>query len=126
MLLPLPAVGEEEDEGDPREELISGWSSTASSGKPRDARQGSGSAVAVRARHAAGEEGPLPLAPATLFDLMDALNRVMSRMPETQVYEVRGELYDVEDKMALITRIIAEDGAVSFTTLLSRCRARAR
>jgi segregation and condensation protein A len=68
--------------------------------------------------------GPLPLAPATLFDLLDALNRVMSRLPESAVYEVEGEVYDVEDKMALIASTVAEHGEASFTALLLRCRAR--
>ena len=71
------------------------------------------------------EMGPLPLAPATLFDLLDALNRVMARIPEQSVYEVEGEAYDVEDKMSLIAGAVAEQGSVSFEELLLRCRARA-
>jgi segregation and condensation protein A len=67
----------------------------------------------------------LPLAKATLFDLLDALNRVMSRTPEATVYEVQGEIYDVEDKMARITAEVGERGSMSFTELLLRCRARA-
>jgi segregation and condensation protein A len=71
------------------------------------------------------EAGPLPLAPATLFDLLDALNRVMSRVPEQAAYEVQGEVYDVEDKMSLIARTVAELGSVSFSTLMQSCRVRA-
>ncbi|MEK7331158.1 MAG: segregation/condensation protein A [Candidatus Eisenbacteria bacterium] len=129
MLLPLPAVGEEEEEGDPREELVQ---------RLLEYRQFKEAAGTLKGREAErrllyergmlpGEDevGPLPLAPATLFDLLDALNRVMSRVPEQTVYEVQGDLYDVEEKMSLIARTVAEQGAVSFSTLMQSCRARA-
>ena len=129
MLLPLPAVGEEEDEGDPREELVQ---------RLVEYRQFKEAAGTLKLREedrrqlyergmlpGEDEAGPLPLAPATLFDLLDALQRVMARVPERAVYEVRAEAYDVEDKLALIARLVAEDGAVLFSTLLFRCRARA-
>ena len=129
MLLPLPGVGEEEDEGDPREELVQ---------RLIEYRQFKEAAGTLQIREADrrrlfergmvpgdDEMGPLPLAPVTLFDLLDALNRVMSRVPEQTVYEVQGELYDVEDKMTLIASTVAEQGTVSFTDLLLRCRARA-
>lgn len=129
MLLPLPAAGEEEDEGDPREELVQ---------RLLEYRQFKAAAGTLKGRETErrllyergmlpGEDevGPLPLAPATLFDLLDALNRVMSRVPEQAVYEVQGDLYDVEEKMSLIARTVAEQGAVSFSTLMQSCRARA-
>ncbi len=129
MLLPLPAVGEEEDEGDPREELVQ---------RLVEYRQFKEAAGTLKLREedrrllfergmlpGDDEMGPLPLAPATLFDLLDALNRVMSRVPVPTVYEVQGELYDVEDKMSLIASTVAENGSVSFVDLLLRCRVRA-
>ncbi len=129
MLLPLPAVGEEEEEGDPREELVL---------RLVEYRQFKEAAGTLRLREGErrllyergmipGEDemGPLPLAPATLFDLMDALHRVMSRVPEAPVYEVQAETYDVEEKMTQIARSVAEQGTVSFTELLLRCRVRA-
>jgi len=129
MLLPLPGVGEEEEEGDPREELVQ---------RLIEYRQFKEAAGTLQTREADrrrlfergmvpsdDEMGPLPLAPATLFDLLDALNRVMARIPEQTVYEVQGDLYDVEDKMTLIASTVAERGSVSFTELLMRCRARA-
>jgi segregation and condensation protein A len=129
MLLPLPAAGEEEEEGDPREELVQ---------RLVEYRQFKEAAGTLKEKEAGrrllfergmlpdeGEMGPLPLAPATLFDLLDALNRVMLRMPEQSVYEVQGDLYDVEDKMSLIASLAAETGRISFESLLLRCRARA-
>ena len=130
MLLPLPAVGAEEEEGsDPREELVQ---------RLVEYRQFKEAAGTLKSREedrrqlfergmVPGEEeaGPLPLAPATLFDLLDALNRVMARIPEHAVYEVQAEAYDVEDKMSFIARTVAEQGGVSFFVLMERCRARA-
>jgi segregation and condensation protein A len=46
-------------------------------------------------------------------------------VPETTVYEVQGEIYDVEEKMSQIARSVAEQGKLSFTELLLRCRVRA-
>jgi segregation and condensation protein A len=70
------------------------------------------------------EAGPLPLAPATLFDLLDALNRVMLRVPEQGVYAVQGEVYDVEEKMSLIARTVAEEGRLLFSAVMQQARAR--
>ncbi len=129
MLLPLPSVGEEDDEGDPREELVQ---------RLIEYRQFKEAAGTLKSRESdrrllfergmlpgEDEAGPLPLAPATLFDLLDALNRVMLRVPEQTVYEVQGDIFDVEDKMSLIARTVAEEGSISFTTLMHNCRARA-
>jgi segregation and condensation protein A len=129
MLLPLPGLGEEEeDEGDPREELVQ---------RLIEYRQFKEAAGTLKGReddrrqlHERGmlpgedEMGPLPLAPASLFDLLDALNRVMSRLPDQSVYEVQGEVYDLDEKMALIASLAAEGGRLTFESLLLRCRVR--
>ena len=129
MLLPLPAPGEEdEDEGDPREELVQRlleYRQFKEAAGTLKEREGERRQLFERGMLPGDDEmGPLPLAPATLFDLLDALNRVMSRLPEQTVYEVQGEIYDVEEKMALIASLAAEQGAMSFESLLLRCRAR--
>ena len=129
MLLPLPGPGEEEDEGDPREELVQRlveyrqFKEAAGTLKDREAER----RMLFERGMVPGENeaGPLPLASVTLFDLLDALNRMMSRLPEPAVYDVRAEAYDVEDKMSLIARTVAEQGSVSFTALMMACRARA-
>ena len=128
MLLPLPQSGEEEDEGDPREELVQRLveyrTFKEAAGTLKD-MESARRLVFERGMVPGDDEmGPLPLAPATLFDLLDALNRIMSRLPDPAVYEVQGEIYDVEDKMALIASMVAEHGEASFTDLLLRCRAR--
>ena len=71
MLLPTPAVGEEEDEGDPREELVQRLveyrqfkeAAGTLKGREEDRRQ-----LYERGMLPGPDEaGPLPLAPATLF-----------------------------------------------------------
>src|SRR4029079_17803054 len=95
MLLPLPAVGEEEDEGDPREELVQRlveyrqYKEAAGTLKHREEER---RLLYERGMLPADDEmGPLPLAPATLFDLLTALNRVLARVPERVVYDVQAE-----------------------------------
>lgn len=129
MLLPLPAPGEEEDEGDPREELVQRlveyrqFKEAAGTLKLKEEER----RVLYERGMVPGEDemGPLPLAPATLFDLLDALHRVMARAPgEPVVYEVASEIYDVEDKMSLIAQRAAEEGSLDFAELLGQCRVR--
>jgi segregation and condensation protein A len=128
MLLPLPQ-GEEEEEGDPREELVQRlveyrqFKEAASTLKVReDERRQLFERGMVPGED---EAGPLPLAPATLFDLLDALNRVLARVPEPTIYEVRAQVYEVDDKMDLIRRVVGDGTRVSFFELLSRCHVRA-
>jgi segregation and condensation protein A len=128
MLLPLPASGEEEDEGDPREELVQ---------RLVEYRQFKEAANTLRLREderrllftrgmlpGEDEAGRLPLAPATLFDLLGALDRVMARVPVPAVYAVESEAHSVEDKLALIVEVLRERGRVPFEELLLRCRSR--
>jgi segregation and condensation protein A len=129
MLLPLPAVGaEDEDEGDPREELVQRlveYRQFKEAAGTLQSREKERRMLFERGMVPSEEDaGPLPLAPATLFDLLDALNRVMSRIPEPSVYEVRAETWSVEDKLSLIATAVAERGSVSFAELLMRCRSR--
>jgi segregation and condensation protein A len=128
MLLPLPAVGEEEQPGDPREELVQ---------RLVEYRQFKEAASALRGHEderrllfergmLPGEEdaGPLPLARVSLFDLLDALNRLLSRVPEITSYEVEAETFAVEDKIELLTVTLRRRGRLSFEELLAGCRSR--
>jgi len=127
MLLPVPEPGEEE-EGDPREELVQ---------RLLEYRQFKEAAGTLREREekrrllfergmTPDEEdaGPLPLAPVNLFALLDALDRVLARLPERNVLEMSGEAYDIEDKMALLVTRARRAGRLSFTLLLEECKSR--
>ena len=93
MLLPLPAVGEEEEEGDPREELVQRlieYRQFKEAAETLKSSEGERRLLFERGMVPGEDEaGPLPLAPATLFDLLDALNRVMSRVPEQRCTKSR-------------------------------------
>jgi segregation and condensation protein A len=129
MLLPLPAVGEEEEEGDPREELVQ---------RLVEYRQFKEAAQTLKLKEeerrllyergmvpGEDETGPLPLAPATLFDLLDALNRVLARVPEQVQYEIEAEAFSVDEKMEVIGDELHRHATLSFTQMLGRCRTRA-
>jgi segregation and condensation protein A len=128
MLLPLPAVGEEEVPGDPREELVQRlveyrqFKEAASTLKDREAER----RLVFERGMLPGEDdaGPLPLARVSLFDLLDALNHVLSRVPEPTSYEIEAETFAVEDKMELLTATLRRRGRLSFEELLAGCRSR--
>jgi segregation and condensation protein A len=130
LLLPQPAVGSpEEEEGDPRDELVQRlieyrqFKEAASSLKAREEERRQLFERGMVPRE--DELGPLPLASATLFDLLDALNRVLERVPEATVYQVEAEVFAVDDKMEAIANALAERGEVSFAELMLRCHVRA-
>jgi len=128
MLLPLPQLGEEEQPGDPREELVlrlveyRQFKEAASTLKGREEER----RLVYERGMLPGEDevGPLPLARVSLFDLIDALNHVLSRVPEPAVYEVEAETFGVEDKMELLTATLRRRGRLSFVELLAGCRSR--
>ena len=128
MLLPLPSTTDDEEEGDPREELVQRLIEYR---LYKEAAVGLGeSEVVRRTPHERGnpptedDAGPLPLAPATLFDLLGALQRVMTRRAEEPVYAVETEGYDIEEMMSLLARTAAEEGQVRFSDVMRRARAR--
>jgi segregation and condensation protein A len=128
MLLPLPSSREEEDEGDPREELVQRlieYRLYKEASEGLQGREGVRRSLHERGQVPSEDDaGPLPLAPATLFDLIGALQRVMARTPERVVYSVQTEAYDVEEKMSLIARTVAEEGRLLFSTVMQRAVAR--
>ncbi len=127
MLLPVPTT-EEEEVGDPREELVQRlleyrqYKEVAGTLKLREEDR----RLLYERGILPGEEeaGPLPLQPATLFDLLDALNRVLSRIPEKSPYEVQAETFTLEERMAALRRMLEEEDRVDFTRLLEGCAVR--
>ena len=126
MLLPVPKSDSEGDEGDPREELVQRlieYRLFKEASETMKEKEGIRRVMFERGMVPTEDDaGPLPLAPATLFDLLEALNRVLARKPERVVYSVQTEVYDIEDKMSLIARTVAEEGGLSFAQLISTAR----
>ena len=128
MLLPLPAMGEEELPGDPREELVQRlveyrqFKEAAGTLKTREDERRSMYERGMLPGEA--ETGPLPLARVSLFDLLEALNRVMARVQEPTIYEIHAESYAVEDKIEMLTAALRSRGRLSFVELLTGCRSR--
>jgi segregation and condensation protein A len=127
MLLPAPP-SLAEDEVDPREELVQ---------RLLEYRQFKEAAGTLKSREESrrllyergrvpddADAGPLPLAPATLFHLLDALNRVLVRLPARTVLELEAEAYDIEEKIARIQSRVLVAGRLAFETLLGECRTR--
>jgi segregation and condensation protein A len=71
-----------------------------------------------------GDAGPLPLASVTLFDLLDALDRVLTKLPERNVIQMEAEAYDLEEKMALLGGMVRDAGRLSFGRVMGECRSR--
>ena len=83
MLLPLPSTQEDEDEGEPREELVQRlieYRLYKEAAEGMQGREGERRSLHERGMVPTEDDaGPLPLAPANLFDLLEALQRVMAR-----------------------------------------------
>ena len=127
MLLPTPPPGEEE-EIDPRDELVQRLLEYRQFKEASETLRGREERRRLEYERGAtpdeSEAGPLPLAPATLFHLLDALNRVLSRLPQKSVMELQGEAYDIEEKIERIHGRVVNAGRMSFATLLEECRSR--
>ena len=131
MLLPLPAAGEEEEEGDPREELVQRlveyrqFKEAAGTLKLRGGR----APPALRARHGAGRGRRRPAA-ARPGDAVRSARRAQPRARAGAGPDgLRGpgaRSYDVEDKIALIARSLVGARSVRFIRPTApRCRIRA-
>ena len=127
MLLPVPP-SLDEDEIDPRDELVQRlleYRQFKEVSGTLKSREESRRLSYERGRLPDDDEaGPLPLAPATLFHLLDALNRVLIRLPKSTVLELEAEAYDIEEKIARIHSRVLVAGRLSFETLLAECRNR--
>jgi segregation and condensation protein A len=129
MLLPLPATNDEgEEEGDPREELVQRlleYRLYKEAAETMQTREGERRTWATRGMVPTEDDaGPLPLAPANLFDLIGALQRVMARKRDPVIYTVQTEGYDIEEKMSWIAQNVAEIGELRFSSIMSSARAR--
>jgi segregation and condensation protein A len=124
MLLPSEPDGEEEEGEDPRAELVrqllqyKQFKEAAYDLQDRERlwREVYRRAPLLAATPVESEETPLEL---TLFDLMDALQDVVRRVPSKALLELTADHMTVKDRMNYILERLEESAAVPFEMLFS-------
>jgi len=124
MLLPIEPTDqdddEEEDEIDPRAELIRRLLEYQ---KYKDAAEQLGSRAVVgrdvfgRGSDGPRATGPAPLASMQLFKLLDAFKRVLDRADAELAFEVTTEGVSIQERMGQLVEILRERREVSFEAL---------
>jgi len=122
MLLPGPAEGEEEEEGeDPRKELVDRlleyerFKEAARSLEDRDILERD---VFLRTSSENGQEEELEL---SLFELIEAMQQVLRRSSQELIHEITLERTSVEEKITeILDRLSRCGGEVDFRSLFER------
>lgn len=130
MLLPAEdQPGDEEDGPDPRAELVRRLLEYKrfKEAAAQLADQGRIWREMFTREPAAAEPPPaedLPLEHLTLFDLVDALQGVLSRLPAAQCLEIMPDNLTVQDRMNAILEALEREESVTFVSLFERDRHR--
>ncbi len=125
MLLPKPPPEEEEpgEELDPREELIRRlleYQKYKVAAEALNMQRVRGRDVFLRGSDPERPTGPAPLADATLFQLMDALSRIMERTRNKQAFEVSSDRISIQDRIQEITERIRATQRTTFESLFDQ------
>lgn len=118
----LPRRDEEDEEEDPRDELVRNLleyrkfkkAAEHLAGKEKDMMKVYRRPAPDNAKELRDETAPLDL---SVFDLMDAFRNILSELKKDVTYRVVGEQYSVEDKLILIREKIDNSSEVLFTEL---------
>jgi len=130
LLLPVTRPGEEDDEdGDPREELVRRLleykrykeAAQALQGKSSDREQFFGRGQDYGFLDQAGEEEPPELS-LSLFDLLRAVNNVLEEMRSEGTHHVYTEMYTVEGQEEQIVHRIDREERFRFIELFSEMK----
>jgi|GEM_PF-94352 len=120
----LPTWPEDEDEEDPRGELVL---QLLEYRRFKEAALALKHQEAERRRHYARgtvprveNDAPVELAPLSHFALIDVMKDILSRAGEEFFYEVQLEDVTLEEKMALVSRELETKGRIHFVDLVSR------
>jgi segregation and condensation protein A len=124
MLLPAPPTDQDDDglefEGDPREELVRRlleYQKYKAAAETLAGRGLAGRDVFTRGAPAEEAKGEAPLGGMTLFHLLDAFNRVLSRANADFSREIMAERITIQDRMQEIFDLLTERRRVTFDEL---------
>lgn len=124
MLLPEPPKGQEddplEDQIDPREELVRRlleYQKYKVAAEQLASRGIAGRDVFTRGAPAEEAKGDAPLGNMTLFQLLDAFNRVLKRANAELSREITAERVTIQDRMQEILDLLKERKRVDFEEL---------
>ncbi len=128
MLLPPEEAEEDEDEGgDPREELIrrlQEYQRYKEASEDLAKRELLNRDVFTRSSEATPEFEPDSLVKVSPFDLMAAFHRVLERLPEAEVHQVTVEEISVRERMSFILDMLHRKTKVDFHSLFADASSR--
>ncbi len=130
MLLPPDPLAQEEEDEDPRGELVrrleeyKKFKEIAEQLKNKEGYRQDlfGRRIDEQAMDDLREDAKEVLIEATLFDLINALSQALKKVPETTTYEITKEEFTVEQKIHAILHILIEQKSVNLMDLFSRSR----
>ncbi len=133
MLLPDPETGDEEEENDPRTELVQQLleyqtykeAALALDGRPqleRDVFKRGGVGVEAVADGAAEDDDTL--VEVSLFDLVEAFQRMITKLSPIQLMEIEAEKITLADKINEITQRLSLEKSLTFSDLLEGQKSR--
>ncbi len=121
----LPAAPEEPDEADdveadPRAELIRRlleYQKYKHAAETLDAREWLGRDIFSRGATAPSVDGPAPLAPVSLFKLLDAFQSLLSRAKITIDHQIDFERFSISDRIGQLSLLLKEHHQMAFEEL---------
>jgi segregation and condensation protein A len=128
MLLPPDPLAQEEEEEDPRDELVrrleeyKKFKEIADQLKTKEGQRQDlfGRVVDEQAMNDLKEESKEVMIEATLFDLINALSQALRKVPEKITYEVTKEEFTVEQKIHAILHILTEHESINLMELFAK------
>ena len=127
LLPPGETEDEEEEEGDPREELIRRlleYQRFKEAAEELERRELLSRDVFVRRSEAPEEAETVGFESLSLFDLLSALRHVLERFPEERIHEVTLDTISVREKMSFLLDELRRRGKVIFQSLFETATSR--
>ena len=129
MLLPPDPLAQVQEEMDPRDELVrrleeyQKFKEVAEQLKAKESlRQDLFQRVVDEAKlNELKEDAQEVLFEASLFDLINALNAALKKVPEKKAYEIQQEEYTVENKIHTIVHLLLERSQISLVEMFQKC-----